>query len=152
MFDEKAVYIGSAEVCPIALVFNALDHIEHLPAIANLASDSAGGLTIEAFGSNACEIPAVMARVPAAVNANIVTDQVTGRGSDRQLQRIGLDRLWSEIRAKCGTAALIATMLAKAANSSLECYSSLAPGSARLGTIIVNCCNFSTTFLTKKSL
>lgn len=112
MFDEKAVYIGAAEVCPIALVFNALDHIEHLPAIANLASDSAGGLTIEAFGSNACEIPAVMARVPAAVNANIVTDQVTGRGGDRQLQRIGLDRLWSEIRAKCGTAALIATMLA----------------------------------------
>lgn len=80
MFDEKAVYIGAAEVCPIALVFNALDHIEHLPAIANLASDSAGGLTIEAFGINACEIPAVMARVPAAVNANIVTikSQVAG--------------------------------------------------------------------------
>lgn len=102
MFDGKAVLIGAAEVCPVALAFNAVDHIEHLSAIANLATDSAGGRTMPAFGSNACEIPAVMARAPAAVNADIVTGPVTERGSDRPLRRVGLDRLWSEIRAKCG--------------------------------------------------
>lgn len=63
MFDGKAVLIfGAAEVCPVALAFNAVDHIEDLPAIANLATDSAGGRTMAAFGSNACEILAAMAR------------------------------------------------------------------------------------------
>lgn len=113
MFDGKAVLIfGAAEVYPVALAFNAVDHIEDLPAIANLATDSAGRRTMAAFGSNACEILAVMARTQPPLCPYIVTGLVTDRGSDRQLRRVGLDRLWSEIRAKCGTAALVATMLA----------------------------------------
>lgn len=66
---ESGADIGAAELCPVVQAFNAVDHIERLPAIANLATDSAGGHTMAAFGSNACEIPAVMARAPAAVNA-----------------------------------------------------------------------------------
>lgn len=72
MFDGKAVLIfGAAEVCPVALAFNAVDHIEDLPAMANLATDSAGRRTMAAFGSNAWRNPSSYGSNPAAVNAHI---------------------------------------------------------------------------------
>ena len=91
--------IAAAEVCPVALAFNTEHPGAGLPAIADLATGRAAARIMATFvgdehaGGGHC-IPALAARTPATVGADVETAPVIDRGDHRR--RLGV-RTRSEI-------------------------------------------------------
>lgn len=100
---EGGADIGAAEVGPVALTFDAVDRIEYLPTIADLAADGASSRIMAALGGDAIEIPAIVARSPATIETDVVTGPVVDCGYDRRRGRLDVDGLRGEVRAKRGS-------------------------------------------------
>src|SRR6267142_5828434 len=93
--SKNAARIRSTQISPVALGFDTEHPSAALPTVTNLSADDPAGCVVTAFrgGRNrspegACRSPAVAARPPAAVGADVETAPVIDRSDHRR--RLGI--------------------------------------------------------------
>src|SRR6202022_267496 len=99
--------VGTLEVSPVALAFQAEHPAARLPAVADLTTDRAAGCVVAALGTEQArghigdEIPALAARAAATVDTDVETAPVIER-RDHRRGRLGI-RTRSQISSRCGS-------------------------------------------------
>ena len=92
---EEEAGVGAAEVGPVALAFDAEHPSAGLPAITDLTTGGAAGCVMATFCSEeraaeaVVQVPALVARTPAAVGADVETAPVIERGDHRRSFGVG---------------------------------------------------------------
>src|SRR4051812_4160926 len=98
--ESKEADVRTAEIGPVALRFETEHPVAGLPAIADLTTDGAAASVVATFraAANRNVGPAVVARAPAAVGADVESAPVIHCSDHRR--RLGV-RTRSEIRSEC---------------------------------------------------